>query len=286
SPTRGEGVTCHPERRIDLRVSASHDTETLKRVQGDIESCYKTLSRICKFAHCSLTNSTLSQRERVKQGFTLAEVLITLGIIGIVAAMTLPALIQNHRRQVVESRLKKFYSISNQAVAMAETEYGDKKGWDIQGTDDFFDKYISKYLNIASTEEFEMGNRNCKIYNFTDGSAVLTYALKNSVDGGNEGCFNFCPKARDCSKADSFATLNSRSPGGKTRFWFCFYPNRNYEYHANKGVEPYKAWWNGQEEQLYTKPLYGCRKDGSGEYCAALIQFNGWKIPKDYPFRF
>ena len=32
-----------------------------------------------------------------QKGFTLAEVLITLGIIGVVAALTLPALIQNHK---------------------------------------------------------------------------------------------------------------------------------------------------------------------------------------------
>lgn len=31
-------------------------------------------------------------------GFTLAEVLITLGVIGIVAAMTLPALVQNYQK--------------------------------------------------------------------------------------------------------------------------------------------------------------------------------------------
>lgn len=60
-------------------------------------------------------------------GFTLAEVLITLGIIGIVAAMTLPTLIQNYKNRVVETRLKKFYSTMNQAVLMAEAQYGDKK---------------------------------------------------------------------------------------------------------------------------------------------------------------
>ena len=33
----------------------------------------------------------------------------------------------------------------------------------------------------------------------------------------------------------------------------------------------------------------GCKKDAvSNEraYCTALIQMNGWKIPKDYPLRF
>ena len=61
------------------------------------------------------------------KGFTLAETLITLGIIGVVAALTLPTLIQQHNKKVVETRLMKFYSSINQAVKMAEVDYGDKK---------------------------------------------------------------------------------------------------------------------------------------------------------------
>lgn len=61
--------------------------------------------------------------------FTLAEVLITLGIIGVVAAITIPTLIQQHRKQVIETRLKKFYSSVNQAVKLAEVDFGDKKLW-------------------------------------------------------------------------------------------------------------------------------------------------------------
>lgn len=56
----------------------------------------------------------------MNKGFTVAEVLITLGILGIVAAMTLPALIQSNNNKVVEARLKKFYSAINQAILMAE----------------------------------------------------------------------------------------------------------------------------------------------------------------------
>ncbi len=62
-------------------------------------------------------------------GFTLTETLITLGIIGVVAAMTLPALIQNYRNHVVETRLKKIYSGINQAILLAEKDYGDRKYW-------------------------------------------------------------------------------------------------------------------------------------------------------------
>jgi|GEM_PF-570628 hypothetical protein len=42
--------------------------------------------------------------------FTLAEVFITLGIIGVVAAMTMPALIANHRKTVLKTQFKKAYS--------------------------------------------------------------------------------------------------------------------------------------------------------------------------------
>ena len=39
------------------------------------------------------------------KAFTLAEVLITIGIIGIVAALTLPTLIGNYRKSAVENKL-------------------------------------------------------------------------------------------------------------------------------------------------------------------------------------
>ncbi len=45
--------------------------------------------------------------QKIKAGFTLAEVLITLGIIGIVAAMTIPGLIAKHQKIVTATQLKK-----------------------------------------------------------------------------------------------------------------------------------------------------------------------------------
>ena len=46
-------------------------------------------------------------------GFTLAEVLVTLGIIGVVAAMTIPTLMQNYQRQSYVTQLKKVYNELN-----------------------------------------------------------------------------------------------------------------------------------------------------------------------------
>lgn len=42
-----------------------------------------------------------------KFGFTLAEVLITLGIIGVVAAMTIPTLVSKYRQRALETAFKK-----------------------------------------------------------------------------------------------------------------------------------------------------------------------------------
>lgn len=57
-------------------------------------------------------------------GFTLAEVLITLGIIGIVAAMTLPALIQKNKRAELQSGLKTGYSLLQQALQRMNADNG------------------------------------------------------------------------------------------------------------------------------------------------------------------
>ena len=59
------------------------------------------------------------------KGFTLAEVLITLGVIGIVSVMTLPALIANNRNKELENGLKKAYSVMGQALDMYQAERGD-----------------------------------------------------------------------------------------------------------------------------------------------------------------
>jgi len=74
----------------------------------------------------------------MKRGFTLAEVLVTLGIIGVVSAMTLPTLVKNHQRQVYVTQLHKVYNELNQAfsrvindsnaVNLRESQFGREGG--------------------------------------------------------------------------------------------------------------------------------------------------------------
>ena len=116
----------------------------------------ETLTRICNVHSGSRTNSALSyriqthtlrhssvvrfvsQRERAKDeknivpvclnaskkklAFTLAEVLITLGIIGVVAAMTIPTLMTNIKAKKLRTQFLKSYSIVQQAFKLMESD--------------------------------------------------------------------------------------------------------------------------------------------------------------------
>lgn len=69
-----------------------------------------------------------------KIAFTLAEVLITLGIIGVVAALTMPSLIAKHQEKRRIVQLKKAYSVLSQAYQNVITEYGTLDTWGLAVT--------------------------------------------------------------------------------------------------------------------------------------------------------
>jgi len=58
------------------------------------------------------------------KGFTLAEVLITLGIIGVVAAMTIPTLVASYQKTAYVTSLKKFYSTMTSALKQYSNDMG------------------------------------------------------------------------------------------------------------------------------------------------------------------
>ena len=133
--------------------------ETLKQVQGD------------DYSH------TASHGFYKKAAFTLAEVLITLGIIGVVAAMTLPSLIQNYQKKALATQTQKFYSTMSQAVKQYMADYGvdDLRNTPLAG-DNYEDEYspeaiaslrdfATKYLKVVKECEYyendDEGGDNC-----------------------------------------------------------------------------------------------------------------------------
>lgn len=89
---------------------------------------------------------------RSLKAFTLAEVLITLGIIGVVAAMTIPTLLNNTNDKETVTRVKKIYSVLSQAYTMAAQESGTPDTWnlseDAQGTVNMMNQFVP-YLSVT-----------------------------------------------------------------------------------------------------------------------------------------
>lgn len=85
--------------------------------------------------------------------FTLAEVLITLGIIGIVAVMTIPAIINNSEKQSIVSKVKEAYSIMSQATGQIKNECGGT----IKGCVTYPDALKTDTAN-ASTNRVDIAN--------------------------------------------------------------------------------------------------------------------------------
>ena len=106
----GTAKPCHPEERSDVRIASSSKvaftspSRGMSEAKGEQEST-ETLSFRCDCERCRLTRGRkYSQANKV--AFTLAEVLITLGIIGIVAALTLPAFISNVQGRIQAKRVE------------------------------------------------------------------------------------------------------------------------------------------------------------------------------------
>ena len=127
-----------------------------------------------------------------KIAFTLAEVLITLGIIGIVAALTIPALVGTYKKKMVETRLRKTIAVINEVIKRVEADEGSFifENNNVSGTNtkiaaqrEFARNYILKYLNnakLCDTQETEKGT-DCRYDAFINGKEISKF--NEFVDG-------------------------------------------------------------------------------------------------------
>lgn len=161
-----------------------------------------------------------------KSGFTLAEVLITLGIIGVVAVLTLPMLISNHQKRVTETQLKKFYSTWSQAFQKMIADDGVEN----LGDTSVFNS-LRKTVSYGNGNSHEVGTLQCYSGWYT-GTSSITYgdnqaflanlgkyisfeqndSNQTSITNGNSLYNKYCPK-----------TL--RTPDGATIIAYTFWAN-------------------------------------------------------------
>ena len=125
----------------------------------------------------TLQPSGLANLQTSKKGFTLAEVLITLGIIGVVAAMTIPTLITNYNDRVLETQKLKTKSILGNAfkLMMANEGVTDLSLAPIAscGTDsDCYATELKKVLKVVS--DIDPTSNDSKLeYSFSNGNGEV-----------------------------------------------------------------------------------------------------------------
>ncbi|GBF22661.1 hypothetical protein tpqmel_0065 [Candidatus Gastranaerophilus sp. (ex Termes propinquus)] len=92
------------------------------------------------------------ERERESKGaFTLAEVLITLAVVGIVAASTIPAVVTKLTRQEYVTKLQKAHNTLVNVYKAAEVEHGPAQFWRGGPTQDaYFIKYLKPQFDIMA----------------------------------------------------------------------------------------------------------------------------------------
>lgn len=90
-----------------------------------------------------------------KKGFTLAEVLVTLAIIGVVAALTIPTLIQSTNSSRYQTSLKKALSVLNQALTTEVADGRDASsasGASVAAATTALRELFAENLNVVATQ--------------------------------------------------------------------------------------------------------------------------------------
>ncbi len=250
-----------------------------------------------------------------RAAFTLAEVLITLGIIGVVAVMTLPTLIQNYQKHITVNRLKVNYNILNNAVRRAEADFGEITTWDellnSYSTDydgnkpavklqaaSIIKKYLMPYLSGAQLTEtkslaqlgykrpilnakgsiFAPINATGPILTLKNGTVILISIDISNPDAEGKKYLYGLNLVIDIDGPNGYNTK------GKDVFLASLPYARNTRvmFHQNYRVFP-----NTRKMEIISinrEDLKINCKTSNGNYCGALIQMDGWQIKDDYPW--
>ncbi len=234
-----------------------------------------------------LLNSKTKHRNH--KAFTLAEVLITLSIIGVIAAITIPTLISNYQKQTTVVKLKKVYSILDEAVKRSEIENGEITTWespvvnyDVTESTAWWNTYFIPYSKLSvikscsASKYKECWSENSK---FLDGKVMSTGLFYQVLADGTAIAYNSVGK----SGGQIYVDLNGMSAPnvvGKDIFYFLI--NSNHTKRVGMGASTFT-----RDELLSCTDNACCNKTPGtfkGAYCGQVILLDGWQISKEYPW--
>ena len=162
--------------------------------------------------------------------FTLAEVLVTLGIIGVVSAMTVPTLMQNYQRQSYVTQLHKVYNELSQALLRYQTDKNaiNFKEAGLSGSEAYteFQKNYFKVVQDCGTTQTPCFASS---YKGLDGSTIDNYKVdvKSYVLASGVSIRPYYLKSGAKLVNIGIDINGQKGPniGGRDLFWFYVYNN-------------------------------------------------------------
>ena len=222
-------------------------------------------------------------------GFTLAEVLITLGIIGIVAAMTMPVLTEKVNHIISVNRLKRMYPSLSQAMLFTLDKDGDYSSLgivdqDTSSIENWYKNSLKPQLKITkecidssgcwakTTKALNGGTPKWHRpgiglgYNVMIASTIDGYTIDIDGYAKNDTTFGVNMKNDYVAVYVDINGLKNPNVIGKDIFVFVF---------GEKGFIP------AGRDKSDAEVNADCSSSGTGYFCFEKIMRNGWEIPKE-----
>lgn len=199
--------------------------------------------------------------------FTLAEVLLTMTIIGVVAAMTIPTLHYQKVKKEYTTKLKNFYSKIDNAILDMELDHGSFRDMKLPAQGKGFDWYMN-HLDPYIGHQY-INKKRTTVY-YKDGSSLDTFYTGNCLDVYYDVNANKGP---------------NRLGYDKYIFLFCFTDASRQLWFGNANIF-WGTYGNGlsgaglSRENMINK----CRTHTA--WCTRLLQNDQWEFKDDYPFKF
>lgn len=217
------------------------------------------------------------------KAFTLSEVMLVLSVIGVIAALTIPGIVQNMQNKQVLAKLKKEYSLVQQVINTAQIDFGPASTWQEWNTVDdgtiatqiinnYFLPYVSPLRNYGKSVGYSMCNYGS--YHWLTGVGVST-PLTNlaSIQLADGACI-----ALNTNKALFIDVTGSSGPNIFGKDIFAFYLD------SNSKIRPFGDTWT--YAQITNSAVASSCADsypsyvaGAGYTCSARIMlYDNWQI--------
>lgn len=207
--------------------------------------------------------------------FTLAEVLVAMSIIGVVAAMTIPTLHYTKTKSEYTAKLKNFYSRMENAVEDMQIDKGSFRDMKLPENTKasrwaWYMQNIDPYMGHQYLDE-----TNATIY-YKDGSSLALV--------WTGGCLDV-----------DYDVNGKKSPNregyDKQRFLYCFTDRNRKNYFGNKDI--FFGTYGGSDNGIANLSTSGVSRQtlinackANAPSCTKLLQNDNWEFKQDYPYKF